>query len=131
MKPKFFHIAVGSVLVLLIIGLQVQLPCKLDLAALIAISFFNLLFVSLLFPLHGPLLSKILLLMVGNCVGTLWYIIQSSLKDVFSSLGTGIFEVINLLAKPLFDFLWVVIVWSLSLSVLSSYREKMERLEES
>ena len=123
--------AIGSVLVLLIIGLQVQLLCKLNPSALIAITFFNLLFVSLLFPLQGPLLSKFVLLIVGNCVGTFWYIVQSSLKDVFASLSTGIFEVINLLAKPLFDFLWVVIVWSLSLSVLSSYRKKMERLEKS
>jgi hypothetical protein len=123
--------AIGSVLVLPIMGLQVQLLCKLNPSSLIAISFFNLLFISLLFPLQGPLLRKFILLLIGNCVGTLWYIIQSSLKEAFSSLGTDTFEVITLLVKPVFDFLWVVILWSLSLSVLSSYRKKNERLEES
>jgi len=80
MRPNFFHMAVGSVLVTAIIVLHVQLIRKLDLPALVAIIFFNLLFVFLLFPLEGPLLRKIVLLIAGNNVGALWYIIQTYLR---------------------------------------------------
>jgi len=131
MRPNFFHMAVGSVLVTAIIVLHVQLIRKLDLPALVAIIFFNLLFVFLLFPLKGPLLRKIVLLIAGNNVGALWYIIQLSFEDAFFFLNTDLFKIIFLVAKPLIDFVWIVTVWSLSLSVLASYRGKMERLGKS
>ncbi len=131
MRPNFFHMAVGSVLVTAIIVLHVQLIRKLDLPALVAIIFFNLLFVFLLFPLEGPLLRKIVLLIAGNNVGALWYIIQLSFEDAFFFLNTDLFKIIFLVAKPLIDFVWIVTVWSLSLSVLASYRGKMERLGKS
>ena len=131
MRPNFVHMAVGSVLVTAIIVLHVQLMRKLDLPALVAIIFFNLLFVFLLFPLEGPLLRKIVLLIAGNNVGALWYIIQLSFKDAFFFLNTDLFKIIVLVAKPLIDFVWIVTVWSLSLSVLASYRGKMERLGKS
>ena len=131
LRPNFFHMAVGSVLVTAIIVLHVQLIRKLDLPSLVAIIFFNLLFVFLLFPLEGPLLRKVVLLMAGNSVGAFWYIIQLSFEDTFLFLNTDLFKIIVLVAKPLIDFVWIVAVWSLSLSVLASYRGKMERLERS
>ena len=131
MRPNFFHMAVGSVLVTTIIFLHLQLIRKFDLPALAAIGFFNLLFLFLLFPLEGPLLRKIVLLIAGNHVGALWYIIQLSFEDAFLFLNTDLFKIIALIAKPLIDFVWIVAVWSLSLSVLASYRIRMERLEKS
>lgn len=131
MRPNFFHMAVGSVLVMAIIFLHLQLFPKFGLPALAAIGFFNLLFVFLLFPLAGPLPRKIVLLIAGNHVGALWYIIQSSFEDAFFFLNTDLFRIIVLIAKPLIDFVWIVAVWSLSLSVLAPYRGKMERLEKS
>lgn len=131
MRPNFFHMAVGSVLVTTIIVLHLQLIHTFNLPALAAIGFFNLLFLFLLFPLEGPLLRKIVLLIAGNHVGVLWYIIQSSFEDAFFFLNTDLFRIIVLIAKPLIDFVWIVAVWSLSLSVLASYRIKMERLEKS
>ena len=131
MRPNFVHMAVGSVLVTAIIVLHVQLIRKLDLPSLVTIIFFNLLFVFLLFPLEGPLLRKVVLLIAGNSVGTLWYIIQLSFKDAFLFLNADLFKIIFIVAKPLVDFVWIVAVWSLSLSVLASYRGKMERLGKS
>jgi hypothetical protein len=131
MRPNFFHMAVGSVLVTAIIVLHVKLIRKLDLPALVAISFFNLLFVFLLFPLEGPLFRKVVLLIAGNHVGALWYIIQLSFEDAFFFLNTDLFKIIVLIVKPLIDFVWIVAVWSLSLSVLASYRGKMEKLGKS
>lgn len=128
MRPNFLHMAVGAVLVIAIIVLHVQLIRRLDLSALAAISFFNLLFVLLLFPLEGPLFRKIVLLIAGNSVGALWYLIQLSFADAFFFLNTETFKIIVLVAKPFIDFVWIVAIWSLSLSVLASYR-KTERLE--
>ena len=129
MKPNFFHLAVGSVFVTVIILLHVQLIRKLDLPALVAISFFNFLFLFLLFPLEGPLLRKVVLLIAGNLVGALWYIIQLSFEDAFFFLNTDLFKIIVLVAKPLIDFVWIVSIWSLSLSLLAPYKRKTERLE--
>ena len=131
LRPNFFHMAVGSLLVTAITVLHFQLFHKLDVPALAAIGFFNLLFVFLLFPLEGPLLRKTMLLIGGNTVGVLWYLIQLSFKEAFLVLNTDTFKIITLIAKPLIDFVWIVAVWSLSLSVLASYRIKMERLEKS
>jgi hypothetical protein len=129
MRPNFFHMAVGSVLVSAIILLHLQFFPNLDLPPLVAIGFFNLLFLFLLFPLEGPLLRKTVLLIGGNTVGVLWYLIQLSFREAFLVLNTDTFKLITLVAKPLIDFVWIVAVWSLSLSVLASYRTKMERLE--
>ncbi len=131
MRPNFVHMAAGSVLVTAIIVLHVQLIRKLDLPALVAIVFFNLLFVFLLFPLEGPLLRKVVLLIVGNIVGAFWYIIQLSFADAFLFLNAETFTIMFLVAKPLIDFVWIVAVWSLSLSALTSYKMKTERLEKS
>ncbi len=131
MRPNLFHIAVGSVLVMAIIFLQSQLIRQLDLPALAAIGFFNILFLFLLFPLEGPLIHKTVLLFGGNTVGILWYFIQFSFEDAFLALNSNTFKMIILVAKPLIDFVWIVAVWSLSLSALASYRIKMERLEKS
>jgi hypothetical protein len=128
-RPNFVHMAVGLVLVTSVISLDLQLVSGLDLPALVAIIFFNYLFVFLLFPLEGPLSRKIVLLLVGNSVGFVWYIIQVSFLDVFSFLNTETFRIVFLVAKPLIDFVWIVAVWSLSLSVMTSYKIKMEGLE--
>ena len=120
LRPNFFHMAVGAVLVTAIIVLHVQLIRKLDLPALLAISFFNLLFVFFLFPLEGTLLRKVALLFAGNLVGALWYFIPLSFeKASISFLNTDAFKIITVVASPLIDFVWVVSVWSLSLSVLA------------
>jgi hypothetical protein len=124
--------AVGSGFAAAIILSHFQLVQILDISALVAISFFNLLFVFLLFPLEGTLLRKIVLLFAGNSVGLLWYLIQLSLKEVsMFFLSTDAFKIIILLAKPLIDFVWIVSIWSLSLSVLASAKRKTERLEQS
>lgn len=128
-RPNYVHMAVGLVLVTGIISLHLLLIRGLDLSALVAIIVFNFLFVFLLFPLEGPLHRKIVLLIVGNTVGVLWYIIQLSFTDAFYFLNTETFRIMLLVAKPLIDFVWIVAVWSISLSMLTSYKIKTERLE--
>jgi hypothetical protein len=129
MRPNFFHVAVGSVLVASIIFFHFQLTPSFSSPVLASITFFNLLFLFLLFPLEGPFLRKTVLLIGGNTVGFLWYLVQLLLEDAFLVLNTDTFKVITLIVTPLIDFVWIVAVWSLSLSVLASYRVKRERLE--
>jgi len=131
-KPNLVHLAVGSGFAAAVIVSHVQLVRFLDMSALVSISFFNLLFVFLLFPLEGSLLSKVCLLFAGNSVGVLWYLIQLSLKEAsLFFLSTDTFKIINLVAWPLIDFVWIVSIWSLSLSVLASAKRKTEGLEQS
>jgi len=132
MRPNFVHMAVGSGFAAAIILSHFQLVHILDISALVAIIFFNLLFVFLLFPLEGTLLRKLALLFAGNSVGLLWYLIQLSLKEAsMFFLGTDAVTIIILVAKPLIDFVWIVSIWSLSLSVLASAKRKTEGLERS
>ena len=128
-RPNFVHMAVGFVLVTSIITLNLQLLHGLDMLALAAIIFFNYLFVFLLFPLEVPLTRKIVLLIAGNTVGFVWYIIQVIFSDAFSFLNTETFTIMFLVAKPLIDFVWIVAVWSLSLAALTSYKNKREGQE--
>jgi len=131
-RPNFVHMAVGSGFAAAIILSHFQLVQILDMSALVAIIFFNLLFVFLLFPLEGTLLRKLALLFAGNIVGTLWYLIQLSLKEAsMFFLGTDAVTIITIVAKPLIDFVWIVSIWSLSLSVLASAKRKTEGLEHS
>lgn len=121
--------AVGSVFAAVIILSHFQLVQILDISALVAISFFNLLFVFLLFPLEGTLLRKIALLFAGNIVGTLWYLIQLSLKEAsMFFLSIDAFKIIAVVVSPIIDFIWIVSLWSLSLSVLASAK-KTRRVE--
>jgi hypothetical protein len=128
-RPNFLHMVIGSFFAAAILLIHFHLFHILDISALVAVSFFNLLFVFLLFPLEGTLLRKIVLLFAGNSVGVLWYILQFCFEDVFFFLNSNAFRMIFLVAKPLVDFVWIVSVWSLSLSVLASYKRKTERLE--
>lgn len=131
-RPNFVHMAVGSGFAAVIILSHFQLVQILDISALVAIIFFNLLFVFLLFPLEGTLLRKIVLLFAGNIVGLLWYLIQLSLKDAsMFFLSPDAFKIITIVTKPLIDFVWIVSIWSLSLSVLASAKRKTEGLEQS
>ena len=128
-RPNFGHMIVGLVLVIVVVSMHLLLIRGLDLSALVAIIVFNLLFVFLLFPLEGTLHRKVVLLMMGNNVGFMWYIIQLSFSDAFSFMNTETFRMVFLVARPLIDFVWIVAVWSISLSILTSYKIKREGLE--
>ena len=129
-KPNFLHMIVGSGLAAIITLAHFRLVPLLSLSALIAIILFNLLFVFLLFPLEGSLLRKVGLLFAGNFVGALWYLIRSAFQEasVFF-LSIDALKVIAVVVSPIIDFIWIVSLWSLSLSVLASAK-KTRRIED-
>lgn len=93
----------------------------------LSIMIFSLLFVLLTFPLKGPLWCKIAWLGLGNVVGLAWSLIRLFLLVVAAYyLGVGAFKVVDFVTGPAIDFLWIVPVWSLGLSLLA-YAERRKR----
>jgi hypothetical protein len=125
--PNYTHMSVGVGTTAIILLIYLSLHHILDEYALISISIFNFLFTFLLFPLGGPLFRKIYLLVVGNIVGLVWYFIKSSFgaASVFY-LGTDALKIITVVIGPIIDLIWVVSVWSLSLSMLASAKKRNE-----
>jgi hypothetical protein len=129
LRPNFYHMTIGGVLVTFLLFVYAKLLCIFDIPALFSIVFFNLLFVFFLFPLEGPLFRKVVLLIAGNIVGNIWYTIQLLFEDTLLVLDANSLKVMALIAKPFLDFVWIVAVWSFSLSVLATYKIKAERME--
>ena len=129
LRPNFYHMAIGMIFVTFLFFVYAKLLCIFDIPALFSIVFFNLLFVFFLFPLEGPLVRKVVLLIAGNIVGNLWYTIQLLFEDTMLVLDATSLKVMVLIAKPFLDFVWVVAVWSINLSVLATYKIKTERME--
>jgi hypothetical protein len=125
--PNYTHMSVGVGTTAIILLTYLSLHHILDEYALISISIFNFLFIFLLFPLEGALFQKIYLLVAGNIVGLVWYFIKSSFgaASVFY-LGTNALKIITVVIGPIIDLVWVVSVWSLSLSVLASAKKRNE-----
>lgn len=90
-------------------------------SVLVALLVFNLLSVVLTFPLRGPLWCKIAWLMMGNLIGVAWNSVRFSLIAVTAGIETETLTLFNFVLGPVTDFMWLVPVWSLGLSVLSSF----------
>jgi hypothetical protein len=90
---------------------------------------FNLLFVSLIFPLNGTLTTKTCMLLVGNVIGFFW----SNLFSLFAHVATyyfgAIFSALYIILDPLINFVWIVSFWSISLSVLANSEKRKSEAE--
>lgn len=129
-RPNYLHMSVGVGVAILMVLAYSLLRYTPNEPALVSIAIFNFLFIFLVFPLEGPLLRKVFLLVSGNLVGLAWYLIQSSFVAASAPyLEAGVFKVVYVIFCPIIDSVWIVSVWSLSLSVLASARRRNE-LEE-
>lgn len=89
-------------------------------SGLLSIMIFSSLFVLLTFPLKGPLWCKIVWLGLGNVVGLAWNFVRLLLMVIATYyLGAGAFKVIDFITGPVIDFIWIVPIWSLGLSLLA------------
>jgi len=89
-------------------------------SGLLSLMIFSSLFVLLTFPLKGPLWCKIVYLALGNVVGLAWNFVRSLLMVIATYyLGSGAFKVVDFFTGPVIDFIWIVPVWSLGLSLLA------------
>jgi len=89
-------------------------------SGLLSTMIFSSLFVLLTFPLRGPLWCKIIWLGLGNIVGLAWNLVRLlSMVIATYYLGAGAFKVVDFVTGPVIDFIWIVPVWSLGLSLLA------------
>ncbi|MFQ6064882.1 MAG: hypothetical protein ACE5L6_05335 [Candidatus Bathyarchaeia archaeon] len=114
-RPQLKHVAIGLVVApLFIFALRFMLAEP----ALVSITIFNLMFVLLTFPLKGSLSCKVLWLGLGNLAGSAWNLTRLSLISVTAELASLRF--LHFVTGPAVDFLWIVPVWSVGLSMLAS-----------
>ncbi len=108
---------IGAIFTIFFLYIFAQL---LEISALVTILVFNILFIILTLPLKGPLWCKIAWLGMGNLIGVAWNLVRLSLITVATGIETGTSSLVNFILGPATDFVWLVPVWSLGLSVLSA-----------
>lgn len=85
---------------------------------------FDFLFVSLIFPLRGPLSGKLLMLSLGNVIGWSWncalLLLDSTVADGFDES----FGLIYLLLNPFLNLVWIVPFWGFTLSSLAGAEKR-------
>jgi hypothetical protein len=85
---------------------------------------FDMLFVSLTFPLDGKLVYKASLLLIGNILGSFW----NYLFLLFSSFGTyyfgNLFTALCTILSPFANLVWIVTFWSMSLALLAGSKKE-------
>jgi len=121
--PRYLHVVIGVVIVLVLIFV---LQYFLNGSALISLVIFNLLFLLLTFPLNGSLWRKIVWLALGNGVGVLWSLIRLSFSLVLGADFYGI----DFFLSHVIDFLWIVPIWSLALSSLGVIKHRKKSVED-
>lgn len=123
-KPQYAHMLIGTIFVIFFLCLLSQL---LEGSALVTILVFNILSIILTFPLEGPLWCKIAWLGMGNLTGTVWNLVRLYLITVATGIKIEPLNLVNFILGPVTDFIWLVPVWSLGLSALSSLEHQRRR----
>ena len=88
---------------------------------------FNFLFVSLIFPLNGGLMTKIFMLLIGNLIGVLWSNLFFLFVCVAAHYLGEIFGVLYIIMNPLISVIWIVSFYCLSLTVLAGSEKRKKR----
>jgi hypothetical protein len=115
-----------SLVLKLIDGSDLPIALTWQRSGLFSIIIFGLFFVFLVFSLEGPIWLKIVWLEFGSLAGLAWSFIRfSTLALIAYHFGVNAFAVADFVTSPVVDFLWVIPVWSLGLSVVVSARRKI------
>jgi len=96
-----------------------------------ALVVFNVFFVCMLFPLNGSLKRKLAVLALGNIICLIWNTMFSMLVGtVATSVWVG-FNALLIMLSPLLNSLWVVSLWSISLTLLADSGKREATVAES
>jgi len=87
---------------------------------------FDFLFLTLTFYLRGTSVQKLGLLALGNLVGFACNVVFYAFQVVGIAYFGGEFNVVYLIAYPMLNLLWVVLVWSISLAALPKPKDTRE-----
>jgi len=114
-KPHYLHVVIGGLVATILFFIFLLLKWIINDSTALSIFLFDLLFVFLLLPLKGKLWHKLALLIMGNMVGL-------TFNSLFSLLATSenIFFVV---AYPILNVIWMVVMWAIGLSILASYKK--------
>lgn len=122
-KPLYLHVVIGGFFALLVFLAFWLLRLIVNESAASSLLLFDFLFVFLLFPLKGRLWHKLALLTMGNMVG-----LTSSFLLSFSGVSEeeNSRNILFVLAYPIVNMIWIVVMWAIGLSVLASKRRGIQ-----
>lgn len=89
-------------------------------ASALMLMIFNLLFVSLIFPLNGTLTIKVSMLLIGNVTGLVWNNLFSLFAYTAAYYLGEIFNTLYIILSPIVNLVWIVSFWSISLTALAN-----------
>lgn len=120
---KLLGPGVPTLAVGLLDGSTLNLVVTWNRSGLFSMTVFGLLMVFSLFPLEGPIWLKTLWMELGFITGLVWSLFRMSATVLIAyHFGLGTSTMIEFFMNPLVDFLWIVSIWSLALSRVSSYQ---------
>ncbi|MFQ5838654.1 MAG: hypothetical protein ACE5HJ_07710 [Thermoplasmata archaeon] len=91
-------------------------------SGLITVAIFGLILAATMGLLQGPFWFKGLWTAVGTTVGLLWNVNRLVLSaSAAHYVGMQAFEAIHFIFSPMVDFLWMVVVWSLGMSLMGRW----------
>jgi len=117
--PNYFHMFFGVFFVSFLLFLYFTSLVFIEMSFLVQVITFNFLFVFTLFPLKGRLTRKVCLLLFGNFVGFVWDFFFKTFVQIMVMNFHDYFKIFYVIIYPLFNSLWIVSIWSLSLSLLA------------
>jgi hypothetical protein len=122
------HLIIGSSATI-IVSYTLLLSLLINNESTIMLVIFNLLFVSLTFPLDGTLSRKTAMLLIGNAIGLVcnYLFLLLSYAGVYYIGETS--NIMYMLVSPLANLVWIVSFWSISLTVLIGSKNKRRRAE--
>lgn len=125
MRHLVFGLAVGAIIVILSYFLRVAEEI------FQALVVFNVFFVCMLFPLNGSLKRKLAVLALGDIICLIWNTMFSMLVGSLAVYVWVGFNALLIMLSPLLNSLWVVSLWSISLTFLANSGKRKATVAES
>jgi hypothetical protein len=125
LRHLVFGLAVGAIIVILSYFLRVAEEI------FQALVVFNVFFVCMLFPLNGSLKRKLAVLALGDIICLIWNTMFSMLVGSLAVYVWVGFNALLIMLSPLLNSLWVVSLWSISLTFLANSGKRKATVAES
>jgi hypothetical protein len=114
LRHLVFGLAVGAIIVIISYFLRVAEEI------FQALVVFNVFFVCMLFPLNGSLERKLAVLALGDIICLIWNTMFSMLVGSLAVYVWVGFNALFIMLSPFLNSLWVVSLWSISLTFLAN-----------
>ncbi len=96
-------------------------------SGLITVAIFGFILAATMGLLQGPFWFKGLWTLVGTSVGLFWNVNRLVLSaSAAHYIGFQAFEAIHFIFSPVVDFLWMVVIWSMGMSLMSRWSPEVE-----